>query len=151
MRFLLQMGAYHTIDLEVNRKFTIIKSEWDSVSLDRIQESCDPSKNADVAAVIMQEGLAHVCLVLSAMTLVKAKIETNIPRKRKGVGSGHDKGLEKFFERVVQAIVQHINFDGNFFIKPYFFQGFNYNDSFHAFSVVKAVIIASPGFVRVSK
>ena len=30
------MGAYHTLDLELNRKFTLAKREWDSVTLDRI-------------------------------------------------------------------------------------------------------------------
>lgn len=30
------MGAYHTIDLELNRKFTLGKEEWDSVALDRL-------------------------------------------------------------------------------------------------------------------
>ena len=34
----LQMGAYHTIELEVNRKFTLAKKSWDSVVLDRIGE-----------------------------------------------------------------------------------------------------------------
>ena len=33
---MLQMGAYHTIDLEMNRPFTLGKQEWDSVSLERI-------------------------------------------------------------------------------------------------------------------
>jgi protein pelota len=119
------MGAYHTIDLELNRKFTILKREWDSVALDRIDEACDPSQNADVAAVVMQEGLAHLCLVLSSMTIVKAKIESQIPRKRKGLSTQHDKGLDRFFERIVQAIVTHVNFD-----------------------VAKAIIIASPGFLK---
>lgn len=79
----IKMGAYHTIDLELNRKFTIIKSEWDSVSLGRVEEACDPNKSAELAAVVMQEGLANVCLITSSMTLVKAKIEMGIPRKRK--------------------------------------------------------------------
>ena len=30
------MGAYHTLDLEVNRKFTLGKQEWDSIALERI-------------------------------------------------------------------------------------------------------------------
>jgi len=30
------MGAYHTIELELNRKFTLAKKVWDSVVLDRI-------------------------------------------------------------------------------------------------------------------
>lgn len=53
--------------------------------------ACDPMQHADLGAVVMQEGLANVCLVTSCMTLVRAKIETNIPRKRKGQCSQHDK------------------------------------------------------------
>ena len=121
----VKMGAYHTIDLELNRKFTITKNEWDSVALQRIDDACDPSQNADLAAIVMQEGLANVCLILSSMTLVKAKIEMSIPRKRKGQCANHDKSLEKFYERIVQALLTHINFD-----------------------IVKAVIVASPGFTK---
>ncbi|XP_069134543.1 protein pelota homolog [Argopecten irradians] len=32
----VKMGAYHTLDLELNRKFTLGKQEWDSVVLERI-------------------------------------------------------------------------------------------------------------------
>ena len=53
--------------------------------------ACDVTQHADVAAVVMQEGLAHVCLVTPSMTLVRSKIETSIPRKRKGLCSQHDK------------------------------------------------------------
>ncbi|XP_009859396.2 protein pelota homolog [Ciona intestinalis] len=121
----VKMGAYHTLDLEPNRKFVLAKKCWDTVHLDRINVACDPTQNADVAAVVMQEGLAHVCLVLSSMTLVRAKIETQIPRKRRGNAQQHDKGVEKFFDSVMQAIIRHINFE-----------------------VVKCVILASPGFVK---
>ncbi|XP_075034856.1 protein pelota homolog isoform X2 [Mixophyes fleayi] len=121
----VKMGAYHTIELELNRKFTLAKKEWDSVVLERIEQACDPAFSADVAAVIMQEGLAHICLVTSSMTLLRAKIETNIPRKRQGSCSQHEKALEKFYEQVMQGIIRHINFD-----------------------VVKVVLVASPGFVR---
>jgi Predicted RNA-binding proteins len=38
------MGAYHTLDLEVNRKFTLTKSEWDSVALERVDTACDPTQ-----------------------------------------------------------------------------------------------------------
>ena len=30
------MGQYHTIDLELNRKFVITKDEWDVVAIERI-------------------------------------------------------------------------------------------------------------------
>lgn len=86
-----QMGAYHTLDLEQNRKFTIAKSEWDLICLDRIEMACDPTRHAEIAAVIMQDGLAQVCLITSTMTIVRAKIDHAIPRKRKGHSSQHEK------------------------------------------------------------
>lgn len=73
----------------------------------------------------MQEGLAHVCLVTSSMTLVRSKIDQVIPRKRKNYPQQHEKGLIKFYENVMQALLRHINFE-----------------------VVKAILIASPGFVK---
>ncbi|KAL8562548.1 hypothetical protein ACOMHN_045813 [Nucella lapillus] len=121
----VKMGAYHTIDLEMNRQFRLYKDEWDSVALERIDMACDPTQNADLAAVVMQEGLAHVCLVTNTMTLVRAKIETNIPRKRKGMCEQHTKGLNRFYDQIMQAVLRHVNFD-----------------------VVKCVLIASPGFVK---
>lgn len=119
------MGAYHTLDLELHRPFTIIKPEWDSISLERIEMACDVTQHADLGAVIMQEGLAHICLIQSSMTLVRSKIDNNIPRKRKGHVSQHEKGLHKFYDNVIQGIQRHIKFD-----------------------VVKCVLIASPGFVK---
>ena len=83
---------------EANRKFTLTKPEWDSVALERIEMATDPSKSADLAAVIMQEGLAHVCFVTNSLTLVKAKIDINLPRKRRGNTSQHEKALHKFYE-----------------------------------------------------
>lgn len=32
----VKMGAYHTIDLQLNQKFTLAKQNWDVISLDRL-------------------------------------------------------------------------------------------------------------------
>jgi stalled ribosome rescue protein Dom34 len=50
----VKMGAFHTIELELNRKFELRKPLWDSVHLERIEQATDPSRSADLAAVIMQ-------------------------------------------------------------------------------------------------
>ncbi|MEQ2197614.1 hypothetical protein XENOCAPTIV_000949 [Xenoophorus captivus] len=68
------------------------------------EQACDPVQRADVAAVVMQEGLANVVLVTPAMTLLRAKVEVTIPRKRKGSCSQHEKAagevkaLEDFYK-----------------------------------------------------
>merc|ERR1719189_2852875 len=68
----VKMGAYHTIDLELHKKFVLTKPVWDSVHLERIELATDPSRSADVAALIMAEGTALVvsCLGGSIVTLI---------------------------------------------------------------------------------
>ncbi|CAB3401866.1 unnamed protein product [Caenorhabditis bovis] len=122
---IVKMGAYHTLDLEPHRKFTLRKAEWDSIDIERLNTALDPAQNADVAAVVLHEGLANVCLITPAMTLTRAKIDMAIPRKRKGFTSQHEKGLEKFYEAVCAAFMRHVNLD-----------------------LVKCVIVASRGFVK---
>lgn len=121
----VKLQAYHTIDLELNRKFVLTKPEWDSMSLERLDLACDASQSAEIAAVIMQEGLCNICLVTAAMTIVRQKIEHTIPRKRKGYNSQHEKAIDKFFDQIVQGMLRHINFD-----------------------IVKCIIVASPGFTK---
>ncbi|XP_017785350.1 PREDICTED: protein pelota [Nicrophorus vespilloides] len=121
----VKMGCYHTLDLVLNRKFTLMKMHWDSVALERVEIACNPTQSADVAAVIMQEGLAFVCLITSNMTLMRTKIDVSIPRKRKGFVQQYEKGISKFYDTIIQAILRHVNFD-----------------------VVKCVLVASPGFVK---
>ena len=59
----VKMGSYHTIELAAQRKFSLAKHEWDCMAIERLETACDPSKTADLAAVLMQEGLANLCLV----------------------------------------------------------------------------------------
>eukprot|EP00963_Diacronema_lutheri_P008185 scaffold718_cov342-Pavlova_lutheri.AAC.41 len=121
----IKLGQYHTIELELNRAFTLEKAEWDAVHLDIIKEACDFATTADLAAVVMQEGLAHVCLVGGSITMVKAKIEKSLPKKRGAAAQGYEKALHAFFAQIYQALVSHVNFE-----------------------VVKTLIIASPGFLK---
>lgn len=123
--FFFFLGSHHTLDLELHNAFTLRKHEWDSIALDRVEMACNPAHQADVAAVIMHEGLANICLITEHLTINRQKIEHTIPRKRKGLCAQHDKGMEKFFDSIITAILKHIDFN-----------------------VVKAVIIASPGFIK---
>ena len=110
-RFVKQ-GAHHTVQLELHQKFTLAKDLWDSVARERIEAACDPGRAADVAAVVLQEGLAHVCLLTPSMTLTRARLEVPIPRKRRGSCSQHDRAVERFYEQIIEAILRHIKFDG---------------------------------------
>lgn len=121
-------GAHHTLDLVIDRPFTIVKDDggWDVIAMERLREACDPASRSDLAAVVMQEGLAHVCLITPSTTLVRAKIELSVPRKRRGAHEqAHERGLGRFFAQVLQAIKMHVDF-----------------------GKIKAILVASPGFVK---
>lgn len=121
----VKLGAHHTVEVELGRSFTVEKDEWDSVALARVEESCDPSRSAEIAAVVMGEGIATVCLITDSMTVVRARIDMQIPRKRRMSTAAHDKTVTKFFEAVLQAVLANIDFEH-----------------------VKCVIVASPAFTK---
>eukprot|EP01117_Protostelium_nocturnum_P002069 TRINITY_DN1270_c0_g1_i1.p1 TRINITY_DN1270_c0_g1~~TRINITY_DN1270_c0_g1_i1.p1 ORF type:complete len:400 (+),score=74.60 TRINITY_DN1270_c0_g1_i1:133-1332(+) len=121
----VKLGAFHTLDLELNREFSLIKPYWDYFSLEIVANATDPTRYADAAAIVMSEGLAHVCLITSTMTIVRARIDCSVPRKGKGTTTNHEKGLQKFFDLIIAAIIRHFNFD-----------------------VLKCVLVGSPGFVK---
>lgn len=121
----VQLGAHHTLTLEMHQNFSVEKRCWDRIFLDLLEEATNPERQAEIAAVVMQgSGLAHVCLVTGALTITKAKIVRNIPKKRTGT-SQHSKSVQKFYESIYQAILQHVDF-----------------------AKVKCVVIGSPGFVK---
>ena len=112
------------IRLGLNQKFTLGKFYWDTVAIQRLKIASRKS-HADVAAVIMQEGLAHLCVFTKFVTHVVAKIEYNkIPSKRMGA-SKHEQGLYKFYDLVQESMLKHINIDS-----------------------AKCILLASPGFVN---
>lgn len=121
----VRLGAHHTLTLELNQNFSIEKECWDQVYLDLLEEATHPERQAEVAAIVMQgSGLAHVCVVTGALTITKARIEVNIPKKRTG-SSQHPKAMKKFFEAVYQAVLRHVDF-----------------------AKIKCIVLGSPGFVK---
>ncbi|KAJ7228537.1 eRF1 domain 1-domain-containing protein [Mycena pura] len=123
----VRLGAFHTLDIEVQRDVRIEKFEgWDSVASARVQEAIIPGKGAEVAAVVCGEGTAAFCLLSQHMTLVTHRLSVPIPRKA-GSSSQHEKGLSKFYGTLFDSFIRHV---------PYANVG------------LKAIVLASPGWVR---
>ncbi|CZS97480.1 related to cell-cycle protein PELOTA [Rhynchosporium agropyri] len=106
----VKVGAFHTLDLELQRNFTLEKSQgWDSVALDVVREAIKQDKEGTVPAVVMQEGMANICLITEHQTILKQRVETGIPRKRSGRAGDHDKGLIKFYETTLETLKRHVD------------------------------------------
>ena len=107
----------------------IEKDCWDAMHLDRLTECTDVSRNAELAGVVLQQtGLGHLCLITEHMTITKARIEVNIPKKHSANTGWGDKaqkkGISRFFELLYRSIVDHVDF-----------------------TLVKAVLIGGPGYI----
>jgi protein pelota len=94
----------------LNRNFTLEKKDgWDSVALDVVKEAIKQDKEGTVPAIVMQEGLANICLITEHQTILKQRVETGIPKKRSGKAGDHDKGLTKFFELTLETLKRHVD------------------------------------------
>lgn len=99
-----KLGQFHTLDLELQRNFTLEKSEgWDSIAIAVVKEACDPTKTADVWAVVMQEGLANLAVLTGSRTVLRQRVEMAVPKKRGGNAGDHDKvnGNQETSERTL--------------------------------------------------
>jgi protein pelota len=121
----VKLGAYHSLELELQRAFTLTKDRWDALDVERIKQCTDPAASADVAVLLITEGLANLCLVGRTCTITRAKIEVNMPRKRGAAAAGYDKAIENFYQRAFAAVVRHVDWE-----------------------IVKCLVIAGPGFAK---
>jgi len=121
----VKMGAFHTLDIEVDRDVRITKAEWDSIAFSRVNDASNEARGAEVGAIVCGEGTAAVCLLSEHMTVIRQRIDVPVPRKRTGSTTLHEKGLARFYDTVYQSFLRHV---------PY--------------SSLRAIVIASPGFVK---
>lgn len=135
-----KIGQFHTLDLELQRNFTLEKQVggtdggegWDSVARAQLEEAIDPARGTEAVAVVMQEGLANICFITQHQTVLRQRVEVSVPRKRAGAGrsADHDKGLEKFFATVLDTLMRQL--EG-------LLEGKDSSSSF-------PILLASPGF-----
>ncbi|KAF7862003.1 hypothetical protein EAF04_007883 [Stromatinia cepivora] len=106
----VKVGAFHTLDLELQRNFTLEKYDgWDSVALDVVKEAVREDKEGVVPAVVMQEGMANICLITEHQTILKQRVETGIPKKRNGMAGDHENGIQRFYQTTLETLLRHVD------------------------------------------
>lgn len=134
-----KIGQYHTLDLELQRNFTLEKDAqdgeaWDSVAREQLTEAIDQTRGTEAVAVVMQEGIANICFITQYQTVLRQRVEHAVPRKRAaGRSADHDKGLQRFFNVVLETLMRQIT--TLLESKP---------------DAVFPVLVASPGFTAAS-
>ena len=119
----LKIGQYHTFEVELESKLTIYKDEWPTYEINLVRELGKEEHGLEIAAMVMEEGVAHLCYVKHSITLLKKKIEKSISKKSSGEEI-YRKSLGRFFQDCYMAI-RTLDFER-----------------------IKCFVIASPGFVN---
>ena len=105
------LGQYHTLDLELQRAFTLWKKNgWDSVALEELRAALRDDKSSAVAAVVMSDSHANVCLITEFQTLVKYRIEGSVPKKLASSAAAVEAKTNRFFDNVLQALLDTADF-----------------------------------------
>ncbi|GMM33908.1 ribosome dissociation factor [Saccharomycopsis crataegensis] len=95
---LVPLGSYHTVVIDTKYSFKIFKDSIDRYAMKVIHDAVDITNKAEVGTIILQEGIAHFCLLTNSQKVLVAKVEKSIPKKRRGLGeSGYETAMKKFY------------------------------------------------------
>ena len=102
----VRLGAFHTLELTERQPFYVHKDEWDETALAGLRRArAGVPSHVELVALMIEAGSAQVCCVSKGLTVVRAKIEAAIPKKRSG-DARHAEATARFFEAVLAALVR---------------------------------------------
>jgi len=123
----VKMGAHHTIEVELREAFTIIKSCWDEVFVQQLEDATDIAKAAEVAVVLIEAkdmGNANFSLLTNVLAKRVGSVSQVLPRKRL-TSTQIDKAMEKFFQQMYDLVKLKIDL-----------------------AIVKCVVLGGPGSTK---
>src|SRR3569833_1335179 len=117
-------GQHHTLDLELNRPFTLWKQDgWASVSREMLQNALRGDRAGAVAAVVMDEVSANICLISDYQTVLKQRVGAD--RAGKFWAKPDADHRRPFFEKTLATLLRSVDFA----------------------EASRSLLLASPGFV----
>ncbi|SCU90853.1 LAME_0E10264g1_1 [Lachancea meyersii CBS 8951] len=117
-------GKFFSFTLNYKYPFTLIKEDYNSFVAKQLKDACNPESRSDIAAVCLQEGISHICLLSSFSTIIKNKIEYSLPKKKRSTDvAKFDEKVEKFYKGTYESMKRHFEFEK-----------------------LKVIILCSPGF-----
>lgn len=107
----VKLGSYHTLDVEPDRWLKLTKSNWDALAIEILDGALSSVGKTELGAIVMQEGLGHICTVNPSGTRVLQRVEVSMPKKKLGATSTYEKSVDKFLNQCLEAMLKHIRFD----------------------------------------
>ncbi len=121
---LVNIGAYHTINIEPGDTISIIKEHWPKYVLDRLNNATKDQLRPVSLLVTIEDGTAELFLAADYGLKEVVSIRTSISRKR-GDQKSYDSTMKEFFDDINLAIKAQLE-QGN----------------------IGLIVIAGPGFTK---
>ncbi|MFX1559957.1 MAG: mRNA surveillance protein pelota [Promethearchaeota archaeon] len=121
---LVNIGSYHTINVETGDTLTIIKEHWPKFVLDRLKEAEKSQLRPMCLIVTIEDGTAELFLAADSGIQEAVRVRMSISRKR-GDQKSHDATMKDFFADTLLALRSQLEQ--------------------HEFGLI---VIAGPGFVK---
>ena len=80
----LKIGQYHTFEMSLHNKITIYKDSWSPFEISLLKELSEITHDVENAAIIMDEGVAHLCYIKPSVTLLRHKVDKTVAKKSSG-------------------------------------------------------------------
>ncbi|CAR30546.1 KLTH0H12474p [Lachancea thermotolerans CBS 6340] len=120
----IPLGKYFSFTVDYKYSFTLLKYDYNNFVAKQLKEACNLESRSDIAAIVLQEGIAHICLLSSFSTILKNKIEYSLPKKKRGTDvAKFDEKVEKFYKATYESMKRHFDF-----------------------AQLKVILLCSPGF-----
>lgn len=103
----VSFGSYHTFNVEVSQKLTIIKEHWAKNELRRLKERSKFDSNFIILIIGIETGLATLALITNFSHNRIATIRKNIPGKRYKQ-TYRNKALNEFFSDIQKVVLENI-------------------------------------------
>jgi protein pelota len=100
---LVNIGSYHTINIETGDSLSITKEHWPKYILNRIQEATKAQLRPKALIVTIEDGVAEIFLAADFGIREAVSIRTSISRKR-GDQKSYDSTMKDFFADTVLAV-----------------------------------------------
>ncbi len=121
---LVNIGSYHTINIEPGDTLSIIKEHWPKYILDRLKNATKEQLRPISLLVTMEDGSAELFLAADYGLKEVVSISANISRKR-GDQKSYDKTMKEFFDDIILAVKSQLEQ-----------------------AEIKLVVVAGPGFTK---
>ncbi|MDX1798233.1 MAG: mRNA surveillance protein pelota, partial [Candidatus Lokiarchaeia archaeon] len=103
----VSFGTYHTFNIEVSQKLSIIKDKWTKNELSRLKESSRFDTNFITLIIAIETGLATIAIITNFSHNRISTIRKNIPGKRYKQ-TYRNTALQEFYTDIQKIVIENI-------------------------------------------